>query len=91
VRCAIDDTNLGLSASVWGKDLEAVERIARQIQAGSECFYHYDVFEWPLMNYFVSCVHERARACYTFLCECTYTTRLTVLYLHLVSLGVWWT
>ncbi|KAF8749792.1 aldehyde dehydrogenase family [Rhizoctonia solani] len=33
-----NDTNLGLSASVWGKDLEAVERIAKQIQAGSEAF-----------------------------------------------------
>eukprot|EP00474_Spongospora_subterranea_P000002 CRZ00460.1 hypothetical protein [Spongospora subterranea] len=32
-----NDTNLGLSASVWGKDLEAVERIARQIQAGTVC------------------------------------------------------
>ncbi|CAE6466160.1 unnamed protein product [Rhizoctonia solani] len=32
-----NDTNLGLSASVWGKDLEAVERIARQIQAGTIC------------------------------------------------------
>ncbi|ELU42211.1 aldehyde dehydrogenase, putative [Rhizoctonia solani AG-1 IA] len=29
----LDDTNLGLSASVWGKDLDAVERIAKQIQA----------------------------------------------------------
>ncbi|ELU42205.1 aldehyde dehydrogenase, putative [Rhizoctonia solani AG-1 IA] len=33
----LDDTNLGLSASVWGKDLEAVERIAKQIQAGTVC------------------------------------------------------
>ncbi|CAE6451291.1 unnamed protein product [Rhizoctonia solani] len=32
-----NDTNLGLSASVWGKDLEAVERIAKQIQAGTVC------------------------------------------------------
>ncbi|KAF8599944.1 aldehyde dehydrogenase [Ceratobasidium sp. AG-I] len=32
-----NDTNLGLAASVWGKDLEAVERIARQIQAGVVC------------------------------------------------------
>ncbi|KAF8667963.1 aldehyde dehydrogenase family [Rhizoctonia solani] len=33
----LDDTNLGLSASVWGKDLDAVERIAKQIQAGTVC------------------------------------------------------
>nr|AUF72242.1 aldehyde dehydrogenase 25A1 [Syntrichia caninervis] len=32
-----NDTNLGLSASVWGKDLDAVERIAKQIQAGTVC------------------------------------------------------
>jgi len=32
-----NDSNLGLSASVWGKDLDAVERIARQIQAGTVC------------------------------------------------------
>ncbi|CAE6450921.1 unnamed protein product [Rhizoctonia solani] len=32
-----NNTNLGLSASVWGKDLGAVERIARQIQAGTVC------------------------------------------------------
>ncbi|KAG9085993.1 hypothetical protein FRC06_003324 [Ceratobasidium sp. 370] len=32
-----NDTNLGLSASVWGKDLETVERIAKQIQAGTVC------------------------------------------------------
>ncbi|CCO32300.1 aldehyde dehydrogenase (NAD+) [Rhizoctonia solani AG-1 IB] len=32
-----NNTDLGLSASVWGKDLEAVERIARQIQAGTVC------------------------------------------------------
>ncbi|KAG9120825.1 hypothetical protein FRC07_003529 [Ceratobasidium sp. 392] len=30
-----NDTNLGLAASVWGKDLETVERIALQIQAGT--------------------------------------------------------
>lgn len=33
----LDDTNLGLSAYVWGKDIDSVERIAKQIQAGSEC------------------------------------------------------
>jgi acyl-CoA reductase-like NAD-dependent aldehyde dehydrogenase len=27
---------MGLAASVWGKDLEAVERIAKQIEAGGE-------------------------------------------------------
>ncbi|KAG9092026.1 hypothetical protein FS749_016059 [Ceratobasidium sp. UAMH 11750] len=32
-----NDTNLGLSASVWGKDLDTVERIAKQIQAGTVC------------------------------------------------------
>ncbi|CAE6439177.1 unnamed protein product [Rhizoctonia solani] len=32
-----NDSNLGLSASVWGKDLESVERIAKQIQAGTVC------------------------------------------------------
>jgi len=30
-----NDTNMGLAASVWGKDLEAVERIALQLQAGT--------------------------------------------------------
>ncbi|CCO36618.1 aldehyde dehydrogenase family protein [Rhizoctonia solani AG-1 IB] len=29
-----NDTKLGLAASVWGKDLEAAERIAKQLQAG---------------------------------------------------------
>ncbi|MEV4895366.1 aldehyde dehydrogenase family protein [Nonomuraea sp. NPDC055795] len=30
-----NDTAFGLGASVWGKDLEAVERIGRQIEAGT--------------------------------------------------------
>ncbi|KAF3278899.1 hypothetical protein TWF970_004444 [Orbilia oligospora] len=30
-----NDTDMGLGASVWGKDLERAERIARQIEAGS--------------------------------------------------------
>ncbi|KAG9125654.1 hypothetical protein FRC07_006742 [Ceratobasidium sp. 392] len=30
-----NDTNMGLAASVWGKDLEVVERIALQLQAGT--------------------------------------------------------
>ncbi|KAF8721650.1 aldehyde dehydrogenase family, partial [Rhizoctonia solani] len=32
-----NDTNMGLAASVWGKDLAAVERIAKQIEAGVVC------------------------------------------------------
>ncbi|KAJ1306299.1 hypothetical protein OPQ81_010998 [Rhizoctonia solani] len=32
-----NNSSLGLAASVWGKDLEAVERVARQIQAGTVC------------------------------------------------------
>ncbi|QRV98483.1 aldehyde dehydrogenase family protein [Ceratobasidium sp. AG-Ba] len=30
-----NNTRMGLSASVWGKDLDATERIARQLQAGT--------------------------------------------------------
>jgi acyl-CoA reductase-like NAD-dependent aldehyde dehydrogenase len=30
-----NDTRYGLGASVWGKDLDAVQRIGRQIQAGT--------------------------------------------------------
>ncbi|KAG9089855.1 hypothetical protein FS749_000994 [Ceratobasidium sp. UAMH 11750] len=30
-----NNTNLGLAASVWGEDVQAVERIAKQIQAGT--------------------------------------------------------
>ncbi|KAB5589902.1 Aldehyde dehydrogenase [Ceratobasidium theobromae] len=32
-----NDTKYGLTASVWGKDLEALERIAKQIQSGTVC------------------------------------------------------
>ncbi|KAF8749787.1 aldehyde dehydrogenase family [Rhizoctonia solani] len=32
-----NDTNMGLAASVWGKDLAAVQRIAKQIEAGVVC------------------------------------------------------
>ncbi|CAE6378636.1 hypothetical protein BN14_10761 [Rhizoctonia solani AG-1 IB] len=32
-----NNTTMGLAASVWGKDLEAVERIAKQIEAGVVC------------------------------------------------------
>ncbi|CCO35217.1 aldehyde dehydrogenase [Rhizoctonia solani AG-1 IB] len=37
-----NDTEYGLSASVWGKDTEAVERIARQIQAGTVCMNEFN-------------------------------------------------
>ncbi|KAJ1306303.1 hypothetical protein OPQ81_011002 [Rhizoctonia solani] len=37
-----NDTEYGLSASVWGKDMEAVERIARQIQAGTVCMNEFN-------------------------------------------------
>ncbi|KAF8749786.1 aldehyde dehydrogenase family [Rhizoctonia solani] len=34
-----NDTNMGLASSVWGKDLVAVERIAKQIEAGGGCMH----------------------------------------------------
>ncbi|QRV98482.1 aldehyde dehydrogenase family protein [Ceratobasidium sp. AG-Ba] len=37
-----NDTTLGLSATVWGKDLGAVERIAKQIQSGSVCMNEFN-------------------------------------------------
>ncbi|CAE6348858.1 unnamed protein product [Rhizoctonia solani] len=37
-----NDTEYGLSASVWGKDTKAVERIARQIQAGTVCMNEFN-------------------------------------------------
>ncbi|CAE6466140.1 unnamed protein product [Rhizoctonia solani] len=37
-----NDTEYGLSASVWGKDLKLVERIARQIQAGTVCMNEFN-------------------------------------------------
>ncbi|CAE6451733.1 unnamed protein product [Rhizoctonia solani] len=37
-----NNTEYGLSASVWGKDMKAVERIARQIQAGTVCMNEFN-------------------------------------------------
>ncbi|KAF8691019.1 aldehyde dehydrogenase family, partial [Rhizoctonia solani] len=37
-----NDTEYGLSASVWGKDTAAVERIARRIQAGTVCMNEFN-------------------------------------------------
>ncbi|KAJ6258267.1 hypothetical protein Dda_7186 [Drechslerella dactyloides] len=35
VLARANDTNMGLGASVWGKDIERAERIARSLEAGS--------------------------------------------------------
>ncbi|KAG8724817.1 hypothetical protein FRC09_013778 [Ceratobasidium sp. 395] len=45
-----NNTNLGLAASVWGEDLETVERIAKQIQAGTVCMNEFIPFG-PLNSY----------------------------------------
>ncbi|CUA67302.1 hypothetical protein RSOLAG22IIIB_07343 [Rhizoctonia solani] len=37
-----NDTEYGLSASVWGKDMKVVERIARQIQTGTVCMNEFN-------------------------------------------------
>ncbi|KAG8770267.1 hypothetical protein FRC12_004404 [Ceratobasidium sp. 428] len=50
-----NNTNLGLAASVWGEDLETVERIAKQIQAGSEYLFS-QTSAWNLIATFVAAV-----------------------------------
>ncbi|KAK6519119.1 hypothetical protein TWF281_003808 [Arthrobotrys megalospora] len=42
-----NDTDMGLGASVWGKDLEKAERIARRIEAGS-VWINEHVFSLPV-------------------------------------------
>ncbi|EUC62628.1 NAD-dependent aldehyde dehydrogenase family protein [Rhizoctonia solani AG-3 Rhs1AP] len=51
-----NDTEYGLSASVWGKDMKVVERIARQIQAGTVCMNEFN----PADNYSAFGGHKKS-------------------------------
>ncbi|CAE6480181.1 unnamed protein product [Rhizoctonia solani] len=51
-----NDTEYGLSASIWGKDMKVVERIARQIQAGTVCMNEFN----PADNYSAFGGHKKS-------------------------------